>query len=287
MKLVMMTSALQKRYGAKKALEEIKKAGFDGWDYTMLGSDDEFLPELQDSNATAVIKELKRKADELGLPCLQAHGPCPNVPRFSTVERYVEMSKRAIEFASELECPLIVVHPGAFYSAKENYERIYAPLLAVAERLGVRIATENMFKWKDETETQTVPAACGTGKDFADHIDCANGNPYFTACLDLGHAQMQNTEGAVSMIRALGGKRMGALHVHDNDLWDDIHTAPFVGKSDWEEITSALAEVGYDGHFTYETGGFFSRYPTEIFPELLRVLEKTGRYLIRRIEEKK
>jgi sugar phosphate isomerase/epimerase len=159
-------------------------------------------------------------------------------------------------------------------------------LLGEAEHLGVRIATENMFKWKDETEKETVPAACGTAEDFVRHIDVGN-HPYYTACLDIGHAQMQNCEGAVKLIRALGGKRLGALHVHDNDLWDDHHTFPFVGMSNWEEITSALADVGYKGKFTFEANAFLKRYPNELLPACLALLEKTGRYLIKRIEEKK
>ena len=41
------------------------------------------------------------------------------------------------------------------------------------------------------------------------------------------------------MIRALGGKRVKALHVHDNDLVRDVHTLPFTRKIDWDR--------GYDG----------------------------------------
>ena len=286
MKIVTTTGHIGRRVGVKKAVEMIAKAGFDGYDCTMLGMDDEFDGIYVGEQGLKNVKELKRFADEIGLPCLQAHGPCPGVPKFSTVERYVEMSLRAIQYASELECPLLVVHPANDFTAKENYERIYAPLMESAKEYGVRIATENMFKWKDEKEIETVPAACGTAEDFVNHVDYGN-NPYFTACLDIGHAQMQNCEGAVKLIKALGKQRLGALHVHDNDLWDDHHTFPFVGKSNWAEITTALAEVDYDGHFTFEADAFLRNYPNELLPSCLQLLGDTGRYLANEIERKK
>ena len=67
-----------------------------------------------------------------------------------------------------------------------------------------------MFKWKDETET--VPAACGTAQDFIENIDLIN-DEFFTGCLDVGHAEMVNCEGAAYMIRQLGYNRVGALHI--------------------------------------------------------------------------
>ena len=286
MKLVTTTGFIGRRLGVKKVLEMIAKSGFDGYDCTMFGVDDEFCPEYVGENGLKNIKELKRFADTLGLPCLQAHAPCPSVPKFSTVERYVETSLQAIRYAHELECPILVVHPATEFNEKENYERIYAPLMESAKSYGVRVATENMYKWKDEKEIETVPAACGTAEDFVNHIDYAK-NSYLTACLDIGHAQMQNCEGAVKLIKALGKERLSALHVHDNDLCNDYHTFPFVGKSDWDEITTALAGIGYDGCFTFEADAFMRTYPDELLSACLSLLEKTGRYLIKEIERKK
>jgi sugar phosphate isomerase/epimerase len=167
-----------------------------------------------------------------------------------------------------------------------NKERLYDLILPTAEKLGITVATENMFSWKDETETETVPSACGTAADFVEHIDIVS-HPNCTACLDLGHAQMVNCEGAVALIRALGGKRIGALHVHDNDLYHDDHIFPFAGQSNWDEITSALAEIGYQGCFTYEADTFMRNYPNELIPACLHLLVQTGRYLIGEIERKR
>lgn len=220
------------------------------------------------------------------LPCLQAHSPCPVVPGVVPLDEYVKMSVRALEVCHELECETVVVHPVCKFTVQENFDELYSKLLPIAEGYGIRIATENMFKWKDTTWTETVPAACGTAADFVEHIDYIN-HPNFTACLDLGHAQMVNCEGAVALIKALGEKRIGALHVHDNDLYHDDHSFPFAGKSNWEEITSALAEIGYNGHFTFEADAFMRKYPDELQASCLKLLHDTGRYLIDRIETKK
>ncbi len=283
MKLVTMTNLLVKRFGIEKALEMIKTVGFDGYDCSIFEDDWESVWNAK--NWLTYTKSIAKKAQELALPCLQAHAPCPMVPGVVPLDEYLEMSIRALEVCYELECPTVVVHPVCKYTAQENFDELYSKLLPIAQKLGVTIATENMFKWKDRTWTETVPAACGTASDFVEHVDIAN-SKYLTACLDLGHAQMVNCEGAVALIKALG-KRIGALHVHDNDLYHDDHIFPFAGKSNWEEITSALAEIGYDGHFTFEADSFMRRYPDELMGSCLQLLHDTGRYLIKRIEEKR
>ena len=201
------------------------------------------------------------------------------------MEEYIPLTVCALEMAAELECPLAVVHPANIYRAEENCERIYAKLLPTAQRFGVRIATENMWGWNKDF-TGFVPEACGTSADFIKHLELID-SPYLTACVDIGHAQMKKAEGATKIIRALGTERLGALHVHDNDLIDDLHTAPFLGKSDWEEITSALAEIGYEHPFTYEADLLMKNYHNELLGSCLKLLHDTGRYLIARIENKR
>lgn len=283
MKLVTMTNMLAGRFGIFKALEMIKEAGFDGYDYSFFGK--EWQACLSENWKDHAL-EIKAAADKLGLPCLQAHSPCmKKMPEEISEADYIAITIRAMEVAAILECPIIVVHPAEKYTAEQNRDALYLKLMPVAERLGVKVATENMFSWQDERQLMTVPSACGTAEDFVAHIDVLP-HSNFTACLDLGHAQMVNCEGAPRMIRALG-KRIGALHVHDNDLIYDDHIFPFAGFSDWEEITSALAEVGYNGHFTFEADQFMVRYPDELLPYCLKLLERTGRYLIKRIEKKR
>ncbi len=276
MKLVTMTGELARRFGIERALEMIKEAGFDGYDYTMSGSE---WPILTEAGYEEHLAKINAKAKELNLPCLQAHTPCPKTPETISTADYVKMQKHALKCAAALGCPIAVVHPGNSLSAEENVELIYTELVSYASELGIKVATENMFNWRNGyREIVTVPAACGTSSDFIKHIDLLP-SEYFTACLDIGHAQMVNCEGAVKMIHALGKERIGALHVHDNDLYHDYHTLPFVGYSDWNEICAALKDIGYSGHFTFETDYFIKNYPDELLPYCLKLLEQTGRYL--------
>ncbi len=275
MKIVMMSGELEKRFGIERALEMIKEAGFDGYDYTMSGSEWQIL---KSENYEEHLLKIKRKAMELSLPCLQTHTPSPKTPDTISVEDYVKIQKRALKCAASLGCPVAVVHPGNSLTAEENIELIYKHLVPYGKELGIKVATENMFSWKDGYhEIVTVPAACGTSEDFIKHIDLLP-DEYFTACLDIGHAQMVNCEGAKRMILALG-KRIGALHVHDNDLFHDYHTMPFVGYSDWNEICKALKDIGYSGNFTFETDSYLKKFPNELLPYCLKLLEQTGRYL--------
>ena len=282
MKLVMLTSEIARRFGDERAIEMIKSAGFDGYDYTMAEYNYDLL--FNNENYKEYVKEIRKKADELGIPCLQAHAPSPLMRTLDQVLPLVPVFIRAIEITAILGCKILVVHPGSFLTAEENKVHLYDKLLPYAKEMGVTIATENMFKWKDETETETVPSACGTAQSFIEHIDLIN-DSNFTACLDIGHAEMVNCEGAAYMLRALGHDRVGALHVHDNDLYDDLHTTPFVGKINWEEVIQALKDIKYDGHFTYENTLFFKNFPNELLFNCLIFIEKIGRYLIKRIEE--
>lgn len=277
MKLVMLTEELARRFGDKKAIEMIKAAGFDGYDYTMAGHNHDLL--FNNDNYLEYAKEIRRVADKLGIPCLQAHAPSPRMRTLDQVLPCVPMFIKAIEISAVLGCKMLVVHPGSFLTAKENKIHLYDKILPYAREKGVVIATENMFKWKDETEIETVPSACGTVQDFIEHIDLIS-DEYFTGCLDVGHAEMVNCEGSVYMIRRLGRNRVGALHIHDNNLYGDLHTLPFLGKIDWKEVMRALKEIDYQGNFTYENTSFFKCFPDELLMDGLMLSEKVGRYLM-------
>jgi sugar phosphate isomerase/epimerase len=103
------------------------------------------------------------------------------------------------------------------------------------------------------------------------------------ACLDVGHSSIAGRE-AQDCIRVLG-KRLGALHIHDNDYLDDTHTLPGLSEMNWEEITRALADIGYEGDFTLETDHFFDSLCTVEETECgLKLAALIGRKMINKIE---
>lgn len=283
MKIVAYTFDMTKRIGQKKVLNLIKEAGYDGYDYSFSGSRN-VDPCVYDQDFIPFIKDIRAHADSLGIPCEQCHTIFPTLkPDLSNKDEVYELQVKCLEAAAILGCKIAVIHPGNNCSAQQNYEHMYKQLLPVARRLGVKIATENMWNW-NQWRTQSYPAACGTSEDFNKHIDIA-GDDFLVGCLDIGHAEMRHTEGAPAVIRAMGNKRIRTLHVHDNDLVNDNHTYPFMGRIEWEPILQAFKDIGYDGYFTLECDGAVSnRYPVELFPSLLRLLYDTCRYMVDKIE---
>ena len=133
-----------------------------------------------------------------------------------------------------------------------------------------------MFNWYEGTNSPPLPVLPWVGKIH----DVGSG--VLVACVDIGHSAMANTGGESpgKMIRALGGKRVKALHVHDNDLVRDVHTLPFTRKIDWDEVMTALKDIGYDGELTFEADTFLSQFPDELAVHASRLMLEVGRYFV-------
>lgn len=284
MYLVAPIATLRHHFGAKEAVRIVKDSGFDAYDCPMSNSiltNDAYLDEA---------RELRAYADEIGIPCRQAHALSPYLKNLDAVADCIEGNLRSIRYAAELGAKIVVVHPYCFSATLEegvieNRDHLFAKLLPVAHELGIKLATENMFVGRKTADGvyQTFPGACGTCDDFVRYIDVI-GDDALTACLDIGHASMINCEGAPALIRALGKERIGCLHVHDNDCIHDDHVFPYMGKIDWEEVCRALAEIDYTGDVTFEADAGYCSYPTEALPAATALLATIGRHLISRIE---
>ena len=87
-------------------------------------------------------------------------------------------------------------------------------------------------------------------------------------------------------IRVLGNKRLGALHIHDNNYREDTHTIPYdrACKMDWNKITTALGEIDYKGDFTYEADNFLVRFDRSSIQAATTFMAQLGRTLIAKIE---
>ncbi len=246
-------NSIAKFVGEEQAIEYVAKAGFDAWDFSMFSmcKYDRKEKKLLDNEHPLAGKDylkFARKLKQIGLDngivCNQSHAPFPTY--CPEIRAYCE---RAIECTAEAGGKICIIHPDNFKSAEENAE-MYNELLPFARACGVKIATENMWNW-DSDKNEALPAACSHHDDFVKHIDTVN-DEFFTACLDIGHAEMSGLgTSAPEMIRALG-KRLGALHVHDNDLHNDSHLIPFSMQIDFEAVIKALREVDYRGDMTLE-----------------------------------
>ena len=55
----------------------------------------------------------------------------------------------------------------------------------------------------------------------------------------------------------------------------------------FDSILKAMADIGYNGHFTFEADNFLKAFPDDLVPDALCFMEKTGRTMIKKIEEYK
>ena len=280
MKISTEIASIARVIGEEKAVEYCAKAGFDAWDFSMFsmcGYDYDRKCAIKTNHPLSGSDYLKfaRKLKQIGLDngivCNQSHAPFPTY--CDEVRSYY---KRAIECTAEAGGEICVIHPDNFKTAEENAE-IYFELLPFAKECNVKIATENMWAWDNE-KNQATFSACATPEDFNAHLDAVN-DEYFTACLDIGHAEMKGIgTSAVEMIKALGS-RLSALHIHDNDRWHDSHQIPFSMNVDFDEIVKALKEVNYKGYFTLEAEQYMNTYTKENALEGVKNLQKAVRKL--------
>ncbi len=254
MKISTEIDSIALHIGEEKAVELVAKAGFDAWDFSLFQMCENRKgilvptnhPTAQD-NYLAFARKLKQIGLDNGIVCNQGHAPFPSSPKSSY---YL---KRAIECVAEAGGNICIIHPMNNGTPEENAE-MYFELLPFAKDHNVKIATENMWNWSRWKRHSTF-AACATPESFNAHLDTVN-DDYFVACLDIGHAEMKGSNTtAVEMIKALG-KRLKALHIHDNDKLHDSHQIPFSMDIDFTAVVKALKEIEYDGYFTLEASSY-------------------------------
>lgn len=286
MKISTEINSIAKNVGEEKAVELVAKAGFDAWDFSMFnmcGFDEkgtmaiECEHPLSKSDYLKYARKLRKIGEDNGIVCNQSHAPMP-----TPLPGMRKFLKRAIECTAEAGGKICVIHPGNNLSPQENAEMFF-DLLPLAKECNVKIATENMWNWNQETDKAAF-AACATADSFLEHLNAVN-DDYFVACLDLGHAEMMGeTASAEGMILALKDK-LQALHIHDNDRWHDSHQIPFSMNMDFKKIVNALKKIDYKGDFTLEAGNYIEKGDEETTFKRLFDLKNAVRRMADMFEE--
>lgn len=280
------------KFGAKKAIEMLAAAGYDAIDFNL--ADIVNNSELQGEQACReYVAGLLSCAADNGVYFNQGHGvtcvPCDNED--DKIKLLCRANIKAIEISSLLGIKTLVVHPintGSYVgNEQENFKKniaYFKELLPYAERYGVTLAVENMW-FMDKKRGVRTGSVCSNPFEHARYVDEMNSS-FFVACLDVGHSSLAGRE-AQDCIRVLGN-RLGALHIHDNDYLDDMHTLPGLSEMNWAEIMRALADVDYKGDFTLETDHFFDSLEAVEECECgLKLSVLIGRRLINRFREYK
>ncbi|MBE7050921.1 MAG: sugar phosphate isomerase/epimerase [Ruminococcaceae bacterium] len=280
MKISTEIASASKIIGEEKAVELIAKAGFDAWDFSMFSMCPyDFANKrvvyshhpLAGRDYADFSKKLRYIGEECGIVCNQSHAPFP-----CNNEITKSYLKRAIECTAIAGGEYCIIHPNNYDSPTGNKE-LFLELLPFAKECGVKIATENMWGWDDVTD-RADHAACSSPENFNAHLDevC---DDFLVACLDIGHAEMMGKEtNAPEMIRALG-KRLKALHIHDNDKWHDSHQIPFSMDIDFNPVVKALKDINYSGYFTLEADQYLNVYDSDNVFEGIKELSQSARKL--------
>ena len=272
MKLSIETYVLHKRYGDKKAIQMLKKAGFDSIDYSFYW--------LEKSDENEVLGDKYREYAQRDMTCNQAHAPFAlkyGCKFDDSDQEYVKLV-RSIESAAVLGAESIVVHaiktPPDVDSLAYNFE-FYKSLEPYCERFGICVAIENLF-WYD------AKSKCNRGLPTPESLNrmvTMLQSPYFVVCIDVGHAAITGYE-PQDLIRRFDNKVLKALHIHDNDYIDDMHTLPYAGRLDWKNIMCALKDIDYKGDFTFEIFAYLGRIDDELMDAALAFSAETGRHLM-------
>ena len=274
-----------KKIGYKKVIELAADAGFDALDIGFFDMKTGESPFLGDDYAQ-LCDELVSLAREKGVFFNQAHAPF-GAPYEKYKKESIPHFPRVFDCCERLGIKTLIIHPvqdGVYRGDEKRMHDLsvefYKSLIPMAREHGVRIATENM--WQRDEERNIIDDTCASPEDFSAVIDEVN-SEWLVGCVDIGHIVLCGRD-PYEYIKKMGKDRVRALHVHDNDLLNDNHIAPFHGKIDWNGVCAALKEIGYDGDFTYEVDRTLSSTPEPVYPDMLKYLESIGRYLIGKIE---
>ena len=278
------TCHLASRLGIHAAVEAMLDAGYPALDISLFGNNGFMLAE--DWRDTA--KALRAKAEVRGAVFNQAHAPFGGGYEHYT-KNLIPTFPRVFEFCEELGVRQIVVHPlqqGRYYGReRELFDMnmdFYRSLIPLSDKHGIKIAIENM--WQTHPVTHRIcDDVCANPHELAAYFDTLNDPEHFTVCLDIGHVALCGRE-PQDAIRVLGHDRLGALHVHDVDYINDLHTIPYLGRVNWSAVVDALADIRYKGEFTMESDAFLARYPNDFLPTATKFMADTTKYLAEKLD---
>lgn len=286
--ILSQTTSCIAKFGDEKSIEIIAHSGFDAVDFSMsthLKDEGILCSEEYKNYALKLLETAKRNNVYFNQGHALGSVSHPDIEIAQKI--LIEKNIRAIEVAGIMGIKHLIVHPvcSGNYIGNEQFifesnMKYYKTLLPYAEEHGVKIACENMW-CGDKKRSVRIGSVCSNPYEHAYYIDEIN-SPLFVACLDVGHCSIAGRE-AADCIRVLGD-RLQALHIHDNDYLDDMHTLPGLSEMNWEEITKSLADINYKGDFTLETDHFFDSFETiEEMETGMKLAGLTGKKMINKI----
>ncbi len=267
-KLSIAIGHFQRTYSDFEALKIAKEIGTDYIDFDLAEQSMTKSESIYSKSVDEIKKyysDLKKEADKLGISFAQTHG---RIEGFMTNVAFNDQLVRDAEIdcmvTSILGAKYCVMHsPTTIFHAPDtdpkymhdlNFD-MFTRILPFAKKYNVIVATETFGD-------ATGKGCCdffGNIKEFIITYNriCAvdDYKDYFKICVDTGHSnkatRYNNNPLPADVIRMLG-QNIVCLHLNDNDTFTDQHKIPMTGTINWNDVFSALDEVGYDGIYNME-----------------------------------
>lgn len=262
-----------------EALRLVRDGGFDTVDFSMMTM--KRRSDEGDDHALW-IRQRRDYCDSLGLVINQTHAPF--FEGRPMPEGYTERLLQCVEDSAVLGADCLVVHADTWYEPEYiqwDYNKVlnavyevFAPVVELAEKLGVKIAMETLHEWMGNLYHRTRLCT------FVEELDDIIGKFQSDAvgvCWDFGHAALVYKEDQFQAMKRLKS-RIIATHVHDNSFKYDNHNLPYQGSIRWDEGLKTLAELGYDGDLTMELG--YGALPDSLVSEFIRYAHKVGEHMV-------
>lgn len=273
MEISIQSYATTQNYETDKAFKILKESGFTAidWALDLVWDRAEIKKGIMPDGTIfdGTLDEIEAHfADELaairkyGFKISQAHAAFPcyieDKPEFN--KYCIEVYKKTILLCDRVGCKNLIIHGISRYpdNKTHSYEDIvkinmdmYTALIPTLLKTNVVVCLENLFFTIAEKRYAGTCCDPHEACEYIDKLNALAGKECFGLCFDTGHINLVHCQPEY-YIKTLG-KRIKALHIHDNDMMGDNHLAPFTGKFDFMQFARALRDIGYDGDLSFET----------------------------------
>ena len=213
----------------------------------------------------ARLAPVKADADKAGIQIWSIHMPyekeCdPSHPDKSVLKKSLEKYRRCIDAVSVLKPHLLLYHPSFYqleHGRRNERMKIIGQSMKKLDKWGRAIQSETVIEnmlGPTIERTDGFERAIGRNPEEMEYIMSVVPSTVGVA-VDTNHAL-----DAADMIRRFG-QRVHTLHISDGNGLKDRHAMPGNGSVDWNDVLTALYEVGYKGPFLYEVK---SHYVTDM-----------------------
>ncbi len=311
MKISVQTDGIIDVLGAKAGCKLLKECGFEAVDWGLgsgLRSRDiekgQYANNIFEKEISEILDYYKDVLEELknnDLVITQAHAPFPAyVIDFGEkfFDYMIEILKKCILLCDRVGCKNLVVHGVSLPETEKRLnfddidkinDKLYTALIPTLQQTNVTVCLENLFRTTRNVKKQIylVSGHCANAYEAVETIDKLNalaGKECFGLCLDIGHLQLSKQD--VRKYTKVVGKRIKALHIHDNDGAVDLHLAPYTGTVDWQNFYTALKDIGYKGDLSFETFRQIQQpfCDREMMKPWLNLIAACGRFFKSKIE---